>query len=134
MIRYKVVRLDSDSRYSCYARGKYQLTYKKNTIVTAGKGTLGIAVFEKRHQAEEFIREEYSADRLLIIIRVISIGCGKRYHFVCLTQDEQNLNHFYYKHSKNLSALLKEDNTIKCEPFILSPPGSIFYQQVKVLE
>jgi len=132
MIRYKVIRIITIEPLvgcSCYATGKYQLKYKKNTIVTAKEGTLGIAVFEKRHQAEDFIEKECFGCSSRII-RVSSIGHGKRYRFVCPEQDAPSLDNFYHRHAKNLSALLK---AAILAPHIQSPPGTIFYQQVKVL-
>ena len=132
MIRYKVVRLDFGNRHSCYATGKYRLAYRKNTIVTAKKGTLGIAVFERRYQAENFLHNEFSSDRGCEIIRVIPIGRGKRYRFVCESQDAMNLNIFYHRYRSNLNVFLR-----KIPPQLhsmSSPIGTIFYQQVKVLE
>jgi len=131
MIRYKVVRQNFGHRYSCYAVGRYRLSYRKNTIITAKEGTLGIAVFERIHQAKKFIAEEWG--RSYIIIRVSSIGRGKRYRFACTLQDEQNLDIFYGRHTKNLSALLKV-NISEYGSLLQCPPGTIFYQQVKVLE
>ena len=131
MIRYKVVKQELYSGYSCYATGDYQLEYKKNTVITAKKGTLGIAVFERRYQAEDFIiKKRFRSDTR--IIRVIPIGRGKRYPFVCESQDTFNLDIFYNRYGDTLDILLKcasiSAHTMK------SPPGTIFYRQVKVLE
>jgi len=132
MIRYKVVRINFTSQHvSCYATGDYQLAYIKNTIVTAEESTLGIAVFEKRYQAEDFLKKEFSPDRFYKIIRVISIGRGKRYRFVCGTQDTVNLKWFYRRYGDDLSILLGGFPLIHT---MKSPPGAIFYQQVKVIE
>ena len=134
MIRYKAVRIVSRSPfvgYSCYATGNYQLTYKENTVITAKEGTLGIAVFERRHQAESFIYREFSPNSCQIL-RVISIGRGKRYRFVCESQDTINLDIFYRRYGSVLNDFLRgfspSFHSIK------SPPGTIFYQQVKVLK
>lgn len=134
MIRYKVVKLCFDVACSCYAGGKYGLKYRKNTIVTAKKGTLGIAVFERKYQAEKFIKEEFSPPCRYRIIHVSTIGRGKRYCCVCHAQDEKNLDNFYSEHSKNLSALLKANVLEYYGPLMQSPRGTIYYQQVKVLE
>ncbi len=133
MIRYKVVKkvsIEPFVGYSCYATGEYQLTYKENTIVTAEEGTLGIAVFERRYQAYNFMQREFSFNSCKII-RVIPIGRGKRYCFVCDAQDTSNLDYFYRRLKGDLSVLLGDFRSIRA---IKSPPGSIFYQQVKVLE
>lgn len=132
MIRYKVVGIDLlGNRVSCYATGNYQLAYRKNIIVTSIEGTLGIAVFERRYQAEDFLKKEFSPPSHYKVIRVISIGRGKRYRFVCDAQDTSNLDYFYRRLKGDLSVLLGDFRSIRA---IKSPPGAIFFQQVKVLE
>jgi len=134
MIRYKVVRkvsIEPFVGYSCYATGDYQLTYSENTVVTAKEGTLGIGVFERRYQAKNFMQREFSANSCRIL-RVISIGRGKRYRFVCESQDTSNLDIFYRRHRGGLNALL--ENLFSPVNSMSSPLGTIFYQQIKVLK
>ena len=135
MIRYKVVRLYVDVAYSCYAGGNYQLAYKKDTIVTAEGGTMGLAVFETRYHAQSFLRDEFSFDSPYKIIRVNPIGRGKRYHFACNAQDTVSLDKFYHEYANNLSLFLKISPSLESYIHILTmPTGTIFYQQVRVLE
>ncbi len=135
MIRYKVVKLYFVNRLSCYAKGNYQLEYRKNTIVTAKEGTLGIAVFERKYQAKDFLKKEFSPHNVFEIIRVHSIGRGKRYHFACNTQESESLSNFYHMYKNNLDIFLEPSSNLRNSVHVLQiPDGTIFYQQVKVLE
>ena len=121
-VKFKVVSVDSEGkRHSAFTRGNYSLDYPENSIVRARKGTLGVAVFKTRIQAERFLT---SATRcVLIIIRVYPVGRGKNVKFVCDYPMELTLNNFYNKEEG-------EHLYIPMKP----PPGTIFYPAVEVLE
>ena len=114
-VKFKVVYVSNDDkRYSAFAKGKYNLYYPKGAIVRAREGTLGVAVFETRYQAESFQRR-----RPYEIIRVRPIGRGKIVDFIYRNQSETGLDKFY---NKNLA------------PSMVSPCGTVFYPAVEVLE
>ena len=114
-VKFKVVYVSNGGRrHSAFASGKYNLDYSKYSIVKARKGTFGIAVFETRYQAESF------QERLPYkVIRVRPIGRGKTVVRICGSPSEHDLDSFY---NKRLSASL------------ISPPGTMFYPAVEVLD
>jgi len=129
-VKYKVVSEDNKSAFLSLCNGikKYRLNYKKDTIVEAPKGTLGIMVFERKYQAEKFIRRQTDCPACFNIKRVLSIGKGKKPYSICrisILDSDYDLDQFYRK------------NII--DPFYriskVSPPdGTICYPAVKVLD
>jgi len=122
-VKFKVVDVfDRGKRCSIYARGKYSLDYVKGTIVRAIKGTLGVAVFKTRKQAENFSDCNYHK-----IIRVVPVGRGRTVKIVSRGLDPLSFNYFYIYRRKRGGY-----------PFdvkiISPPPGTVFYPAVEVIE
>ena len=89
-IRYKVIR--SRTRTSAIVGtkyyGKFCLTYKKGTIVTAPKDSIGIITSQTRRKAERWITKggQFHVDVPLTIIKVRGIGKAiriKDFHGKC---------------------------------------------------
>jgi len=117
-VKFKVVRVDYHGRrHSIFARGGYSLEYPKG-IVRAIPGTLGVAVFGTRRQAENFLIS--SLDQK--IIRVRPVGRGRSVEFVCDFPSEEYLD-FFYRHKHTIRKHLTR-----------TPLGTIFYSAVEVLE
>jgi len=122
-VRFKVVRADRhDFRCSIYAKGKYCLKYPKNTIVRARKGTLGVAVFKTRIQAEKFLKV-YIILTAVKIIRVRPVGRGKTVDIISHSLLPIYLDYFYERTNR-----MYKVNTSR------PPPGTIFYPAVEVIE
>lgn len=119
-VKFKVVSIDYEGkRSSAFTRGNYSLDYPENSIVRARTGTLGVAVFKTRKQAEYFLR---TASRIVLrIIRVYPVGRGKTVKVVCDYPMECSLDNFYNE---------EERLYIPMAP----PRGTIFYPAVEVLE
>jgi len=117
-IKFKVVEVFYyGRRYSVFARDSYSLEYPKG-IVRAREGTLGIAIFRTRRQAENFLVNRLDQE----IIRVRPIGRGKTVEFVCDFPTEGYLDSFY-----------RHKNTMR-RHLTRTPPGTIFYPAVEVLD
>ena len=116
-VKFKMVYVDSRGRrHSAFASGKYNRNYSKGATVRAREGTLGVAVFKTKKQAEAFqgkIGTHYK------IISVLPIGRKKTVEYICNAQSERSLDFFY---NEKLGANL------------VPPPGTIFYPAVEVLE
>ena len=108
MIRYKVLR----DRSSCYACGDFRLEYLKGTTVKAIPGTLGIMVFDTYENADVFATYKHH------IVKVKPIGRGKKRPSICTWTGTIDLNYFYEDKNKGIH----------------SPPGTICYPAVEVLE
>jgi len=121
-VKFKVVSIDSEGkRHSAFTRGNYSLDYPENSIVRAREGTLGVAVFKTRIQAERFLRG--ALRHVLRIIRVYPVGRGKNVKFVCDYPMELALNSFYNEEER------------ECLYIPMKPPsGTIFYPAVELLE
>ena len=116
-IKFKVVYVSNGGkRYSVLAGGNYRLDYSENSIVRAREGTLGVAVFKTRKQADAFHKGRPNQE----IICVRPVGRGKTVKSVCGNQSEIELDNFYDKRLMSLT--------------ILPPLGSIFYPAVEVLD
>lgn len=117
MIRYKVVLVD---RGSTFAQGKYRLEYIKGKIVKAIKGTLGIMVFKRRREAEHYKRKYLDYGKTGIILRVETLSRGKTVWSLCHLFSSIELDLFYSGHHN---------------PYAYpSPPGTMCYDKVKVLD
>ena len=118
-VKFKVVSLflSGQKRSSAFASGKYSLDYAKGTIVRAIKGTLGVAVFKTRKQAERFLIIYSILPHQLI--RVRPIGRGKSVEYISNQIEESELDIFY---SEKAITVMK------------SPPGTVFYPAVEVIE
>ena len=117
MVRFKVVLED---RGSTFAQGKYRLKYIKDEIVKAVKGTFGIMVFKRRHQAEYYKRMYLSYSTTGIILRVEPLSRGKTVRLVSSLFRDVDLDLFY---SGDYS------------PYAYPPAaGTICYDKVKVLD
>ena len=118
-VKFKVVKVDYHGRrHSIFAKGSYSLEYPKDVTVRAIPGTLGVAVFGMRRQAENFLVSGLDQK----IIRVRPVGRGKIVKFVCDYPTEKYLDVFYRYRStiqKNLT---------------WTPPGTMFYPAVEVIE
>lgn len=113
-VKFKVVR--RGRRLSLFAEGSYRLEYLKGSIVRARRGTLGVAVFKTRKQAEDF-QEKYM---FLEIIHVRPIGRGRTVRSICSDPSEIQLDTFYYG-----------EIPVRISPV---PSGTIFYPAVEVLD
>lgn len=124
VVRYKVTRKIIAKAYgrSCVANRHYCLKYHKGKITYTIKGTLGIMVFERKIDAENFINKGVSVEYRynLKIIRVNPIGRGKRPKLICGCPSEGSLSN-YYTHS--VGAITKK-----------APMGTMCYPAVKVLD
>ena len=119
-VKFKVVKVDLEgNRRSVLAKGKYCIMYPKNTIVRAIEGTLGVAVFKTRKQAEAFMEEFFFSATDKRIIRVCPVGHGNNVAELSLSITSDSLNCFYER---------KIVDTTK------PPSGTIFYPAVEVLE
>ena len=131
-IRYKVVM--ADNRFSIISRGqdaqvieKICLKYEKGTRVKAQPWSIGILTFEKKKQAEEFIKGAfYSQD--FEILRVRPIGKGKR-----ITQLLSD-----HKYRYNILYLAKQEIPYKEVLMkyrkMQAPEGTMAYPEVYVLD
>jgi len=120
-VKFKVVDVYRGKRCSIYARGNYRLIYSKGRVVRARKGTLGVAVFETRYQAENFCNSDPHN-----IIRVVPIGRGRTVDTISRDLDPSSFNDFYVCMKKGYYTFDVE--TMK------PPSGTVFYPAVKVLE
>jgi len=119
-VKFKVVKVDYEgNRWSVYAKGKYCIMYSKNTIVRAIKGTLGVAVFETRYQAEMFMREFFFSASNKKVIRVVPVGRGNNVAELSQFITSDSLDCFYER---------KNVDTTK------PPSGTMFYPAVEVIE
>lgn len=131
-IRYKVV--DEVTRCSIIiaANSSYILRYNKNTVVKALPNTLGIMVFKRRHQAEEFVKFiSLGLTKPSLVLRVEVFSKGKYpKHISRWTNYQNGLTWFYnncYVDKKYLTAN---------SGFALSAPpkGTLCYDTVKVID
>jgi len=121
-VKFKVVREIGERRVSAFAAGNYSLDYPKNSIVRTIEGTLGVAVFGRRSEAEKFCERRL----FLEIVRVLPIGRGRTVKKVSRHQNDSALDVFYGS---------KEKNSIYYDFAPMSPPlGTMFYPAVKVIE
>lgn len=135
--RWKVTTLE---RGSIQMRGRYDKCYKKNTIVKANKGSLGIMVFKTQKQAEHWSNTNFQGTSK--VLKVLPKGRGK---VPKLISTPFSINSFY----RCLTKLLKEkgmqnptlygrgkytymDGNIAVDLWPV-PPGTICYPAVKVL-
>ena len=117
-VKFKVVSLlISGRRSSAFASGKYNLDYARGAVVRAIEGTFGVAVFKTWKQAERFVIIYSLLPRM--VIRVRPIGRGKSVKYICPQIKESYLDIFYSEKAVNVME---------------SPPGTIFYPAVEVLE
>ena len=117
-VKFKVVR--GNRRHSIFAEGSYDLEYPKGAIVRAREETLGVSVFKTRKQANSFQDRYFN----LQIIRVRPIGRGRTVKYICDYPSEAALDKFYsYKGRRDAFYRLA-----------ISPPGTIFYPAVEVLD
>ena len=125
-VKFKVIAINgiiSGRRFSAFAEGKYNLNYPKDSIVRAREGTLGVAVFETRKQADDFrVSFDYQE-----IVRVRPIGRGKTVKYIASVSCEADLD-IFYKYREKQAAFRRY--SIKREV----PTGTIFYPAVEVLE
>jgi len=118
-VKFKVVMVDpKGNRQSVLAKGKYCIMYLKNTIVRAREGTLGVAVFETRHQAARF-RKVYALALITKIIRVRPVGHGNNVAELSRSISSASLDCFYKR--KHVETMIP-------------PPGTMFYPAVEVIE
>lgn len=120
-IKWKIIF--EKSRKSMYAKGSFALTYNKNTIVKAIKGTLGIMVFKNRWQAEMFAKTHSNACLLsdpFVVVRVRTFSRGVVPEEISGRIDADNITLFY----KPLF------NSYTKEP----PMGTICYDKVEVID
>lgn len=136
-IRYKVVM--KDTRLSVISRGrrapahwknflkKVCLKYTKGKIVKAQKWSIGILVFRKRSQAEEFVNE-YGYDEFeMIILRVKTSSRGKAIkELITDSLRRAYILEFVY-------GRLNIDMLDSCTR-LYSPAGTMAYKEVKVLD
>ena len=133
MIRYKVVTTDRKSCSEVFNRlGKNALDYPKNKKVIAPKWSMGIAVFEKRHQAQSFIDNHYGVIRKeLMILRVQTITRGRKpkrvFNLFFLITSLKNSYKFLTNPFSN--DYIEQDTN-----FWSVPEGTICYSSVKVLD
>jgi len=123
-VKFKVVRKIGERRKSAFTRGNYSLDYPENSIVKARKGTLGIAVFRTRKQAREFLEKSHGFYLFFKTIRVCPIGRGKTVKYICDYPSEPFLDKFY-------SCRRRRDSFFR---LAISPPGTMFYPAVEVLD
>ena len=124
-IKFKVVRTIGEQRISVYAQGSYNLYYPKDAIVRAREGTLGVAVFGRKIEAERFCSRCSGTD-IFEIVRVLPIGRGKTVKNLSRSQSMYMLDIFYGS---------KEINRSCYHLTLMEPPlGTMFYPAVEVLE
>jgi len=121
-VKFKAVRVMGEQRFSAYARGTYRLNYLKDSVVRAREGTLGVAVFRRRSEAEMFC---YKTS--FNIIRVLPVGRGRTVEMV--SQSTYMLDIFYSAIGEH-HGIPRGSNLILMKP----PRGTIFYPAVEVLE
>lgn len=120
-IKWKVVF--EKSRKSMYARGTFALTYNKDTIVEAIKGSLGIMVFKTRWQAERFAETQYLDDNPMresfMVVRVRTFSRGVVPKKISCRIDAYNIALFY---------------NYPYDGYSVDPPmGTICYDKVEVI-
>jgi len=125
-VKFKAVRVIGKLRVSAFAEGNYNLDYPMGAIVRAREGTLGVAVFGRRSEAEKFCRTKF-VNNSFEIVRVLPIGRGRTVRKVSRSQSAYMLDIFYGS-VQNIK--LYSDSFTS----MLSPPGTIFYPAVEVLE
>lgn len=112
--KYKVTR---ETNYSFAAPGEYGRFYEKDTNVYAKNGTLGIMVFKRLKDAEQFIKLERMKREFIKIKKVIPIGRGHTPKHIAAYV---NLDEFY-----------DPQRTVATQT---PPPGTICYPGVFVCE
>lgn len=117
MIRYKAV---TRNRKSLIVEGKYELTYKKGSVVKAMKNTLGIMCFKTEETAIAYMADVGHLHPLgPRIIEVMTKGKGSRPPLMSIFTNDKDLDGFY---------------SIGITISTAAPPkGTVCYQQVKVL-
>jgi len=116
---------------------KWFPTYRKNTTVSAPKGSLGIMTFQRRWDAEEFIEEEFSSAKNSV--KIISVkGINKLSRPNCILAHAGNVEvgtyidevetPAYNFMSRNAKLSLEYH---KCRPV---PDGLVCFEGVEVLE
>jgi len=124
-VKFKVVRKIGERRVSAYAQGSYNLDYPKDAIVRAMGGTLGVAVFGRKIEAEIFCSRCSGMD-LFEIVRVLPIERGKTVKKLSRSQSVYMLDIFY-------GAIEINRSCYDLTPMV-PPPGTMFYPALKVLE
>ena len=129
MIRYKVViRKTRESiigmLHNRPKKSSYILKYKKGTIVTAPKNTVGILVFKTLSNAEKFM-EIYSDPTYYKILKIEGIGKGKT--IKRLFSDGDSWGFF-------TSLVVSVFNENPMMQKMSAPVGTMAYKAVRVLE
>jgi hypothetical protein len=123
--KYKVIKKNTRVSAAILSECKYFRKYLPNTNVYAIEGTLGIFVFDRKCDAEEWEHYKSSKGRLMII-RVAPIGRGFRPKILSRFLSEIALNEFYN---------LENGKIISPPKKIISPPkGTICYPGVSVID
>jgi len=122
--KYKAVRVMGHRRFSAYACGIYSLDYLKNSIVRARKGTLGIAVFGRKIDAEKFCQGTNFE-----IIRVLPIGRGENVKAISNSQSDYMLD-IFYRLLERFHGIPRGSDIIPMNP----PRGTMFYPAVEVID
>jgi len=124
-VKFKVVRVIGEQRFSAYAQGDYSLQYTKNSIVRAREGTLGIAVFGRKEEAKTF------CDRMSFfkVVRVLPVGRGRTVKVISNNQSDRLLD-IFYRYIAKYQGIPRSSILIPMAP----PRGTMFYPAVEVLE
>lgn len=125
MIGRKVVT--QPNRRSVYAQGRYDLTYKKDTVVKAIHGTLGIMLFEDYLDARVWGSSVLDSYRVL---RVELIGEVTKPRFISPNFREDILDLFY----KALSCEFPRCSDPHYHSGFVAPAGTICCQKIRVLD
>ena len=140
-IKYKVLKANRQS-IIVPETSRFCLKYKKDTIVKCVKGSIGIMVFENRHDALEFSNRVQTIHN--IIIKVRPIGKAKNipvriaaFNIYKPYAATKNINRFnillstikYYSESDKISAIHKA-----AWAYNIVPQGTQCYNAVEVLE
>jgi len=136
-IRYKVVHVVGEDRFSALAEGRFCIRYSNGRVVKAVENTIGIMCFKTRNDAEDWMDWVYDFTGTwghYEIIRVKPKGRGFVPKYFSGRYGEDNLMY--------LQECIEKYGIAKgCRRYILeygmshSPPdGSICYQEIEVLD
>ncbi len=127
-IRYKILwKIDEEIAVSPFTEGKYQLIFRIGKITNGVPGTVGVSTFEKEIQAFNFRRLSYLQDEMFAIFRVEGIGEEVKRPFLSYFTREKSITEFY----RQLKEVPPGSRTVM---EMLSPPGTVCYPAVRVLE
>ena len=130
-IRYKVVRKDTRCSIIVGSHNLYTLKYNKDTIVKALPNSLGIMVFKRKHQAQDFLNfVKTGLSRPSIILRVEVSGRGKYPKYISRwVSNVSDLPWFY----TNYYIIKKYSDNYGIDVSI-PPKGTLCYDTVRVID